>query len=579
MNMTRPRAAVRGDFVADARHAPIRPWQLLLPLLAAAAITLGAMPALAQAPSPPPQARGQFPSLALPDRSQGDEAIARLGNRLPDVAAFYGMSVTQFVAMLRYDRSVWLDRRGRVYFEEEVRLPAEGSSAPEATDPLSPLLEPLDQTFRLHSRPGAKRTIYLNFAGATLTGTAWNQSTGQSTITALPFDLDGSPYAFGTSELQRIQYIWKRVAEDFSAFDVDVTTEPPPADRLTRSSSSDDVFGTTVLITKRTFYSCSCGGVAYLTAFDDTSDYYKPALVFYDALGSGSEKYVADAITHEAGHNVGLAHDGTSSTGYYQGHGSGATGWAPIMGVGYYQQLVQWSKGEYAGANNTQDDYVVMQATGLPLRADDHGNGVATATALASSTSNGVTTVAGSGVIERAADRRRRVCIQRRRRQRNDQRQSWPAGSETRHPGHAARQRRNRAGDVQSDRQPAGDAGSDAAVRRHLLRDHRRHRQGRSARYRLQRLRQRRSVRDQRHRAGGNGNGGPGAHRGAGGDADLGNRAARREFRRRGVVRSRRQHRLLLLELRRRQQPDRRRHGRAHLRHAGHVHGNADGDR
>ncbi len=397
MNSTRPRTTKRSDPVA----LPFRPWRRLLPLLAAAIVLFGAAPAPAQVLPPPAQARPQFPNLTLPDRSQADEAIARLGSRLPEVAAFYGMSVPQFVAMLRFDRSAWLDRRGRVYFEEEIRLPPQGASAPEATDPLSPLLEPLDQTFRLHSRPGAKRTIYLNFAGATLTGTAWNQSAGQATISALPFDLDGVPYSFSTTELQRVQYIWKRVAEDFAAFDVDVTTEPPPADRLTRSSSGDDTFGTTVLITKRTFYNCSCGGVAYLTAFDDTTDYYKPALVFYDALGSGNEKYVADAITHEAGHNVGLSHDGTSSSGYYQGHGSGATGWAPIMGVGYYQQLVQWSKGEYFGANNKQDDYVVMQNTGLPLRADDHGNGVATATALASSTSNGVTTVAGSGVIER----------------------------------------------------------------------------------------------------------------------------------------------------------------------------------
>ncbi|MBK9246382.1 MAG: hypothetical protein IPM30_16375 [Burkholderiales bacterium] len=98
---------------------------------------------------------------------------------------------------------------------------------------------------------------------------------------------------------------------------MNVTTEPPPADRLTRSSSSDDIFGTTVLITKRTFYSCSCGGVAYLSVFDDVGDFYKPALVFYDALGGGNEKYVADAISHEAGHNMSLSHDGTSGRGYY----------------------------------------------------------------------------------------------------------------------------------------------------------------------------------------------------------------------------------------------------------------------
>ena len=63
------------------------------------------------------------------------------------------------------------------------------------------------------------------------------------------------------------------------------------------------------------------------------------ALVFCDHPGAGNEKYVAEAISHEAGHNMGLHHDGTSTTGHYQGHGSGVTGWAPIMGVGGYQYL------------------------------------------------------------------------------------------------------------------------------------------------------------------------------------------------------------------------------------------------
>ena len=372
-------------------------------LLAMLVIVLAPLAALAQPTSTPAGQKPPFPSISFPDRAQGQQALSQLGSRLPEVAAWYGMSVPQFSNMIRFDRTAWLDQRGRVFFEEEVELPIGTTEAPAEANPLSPDLEPLDQTFRLHSRPGAKRTIYLNFVGATLTGTAWNSSS-QPTITAEPFDLDGVPYSFSSAELQRIQYIWKRVAEDYSAFDVNVTTEPPPADRLTRSSSSDDVYGTTVLITRRTFYDCSCGGVAYLTAFNDVGDYYKPALVFYNALGSGNEKYVADAISHEAGHNVGLGHDGTSSSGYYTGHGSGATGWAPIMGVGYYKQLVQWSKGEYAGANNTQDDYVVMQNTGLPIRADDHGNGIASATPLAGSTTNGVTTFGGSGVVERPSD-------------------------------------------------------------------------------------------------------------------------------------------------------------------------------
>jgi hypothetical protein len=260
----------------------------------------------------------------------------------------------------------------------------------------------LDQTFKLHSKPGSKRTIYLNFVGATLTNTVWNGS--KSSIAALPFDLDGVPYSFSSTELQRIQMIWQRVAEDYAAFDVNVTTEPPPADALTRSGSTDTTFGTTVLITKRTFYSCSCGGVAYIGVFDDTSNYYKPALVFYDRLGAGSEKYVAEAISHEAGHNMGLHHDGSSTTSYYQGHGDGATGWAPIMGVGYYKSLVQWSRGEYPYASNKEDDFAVMAANGLPLRADDHGNTTGSARRLGGTTANGVTTLAGAGILERSTD-------------------------------------------------------------------------------------------------------------------------------------------------------------------------------
>jgi PKD repeat protein len=392
------------DSVQETAASTRRKWRSLLSaVLAAVGIALALPAGLAQTGAEAPRAKPPFPSFDLPDRSQGERAISRLANRLPEVAAWYGMTVPEFTRLLREDRTAWLDRKGRVFFQEDIQFALQTITSPLTTNPLSPSLEPPDQTFKLHSRVGAKRTIYLNFVGATLTGTAWNSS--GNTITALPFDFDGLPYSFSSAELDRIQYIWKRVAEDYSPFDVDVTTEPPPADRLTRSSSSDDTFGTTVLITSRSgVYSCSCGGVAYLTVFDDVGDFYKPALVFYDALGGGNEKYVADAISHEAGHNMGLGHDGTSSSGYYSGHGSGETGWAPIMGVGYYQPLVQWSKGEYAGANNTQDDYAVMQNTGLPPRTDDHGNSTATATAMPSTTANGVTTFTASGVIERPTD-------------------------------------------------------------------------------------------------------------------------------------------------------------------------------
>jgi PKD repeat protein len=379
-------------------------WKFLCPLM----LALG-MGSLAAAPDSghrvPHIKKRPFPQLSLPDRhAAGQRAIDNLGQRLPEIAEWYGKSPDEFKAQFLKDRRMRLDRRGRVFVVEEIDQPIQAPAAAAAsTGMLDGTLAPLDQTFLLHSRPGAKRTIYLNFKGATLTGTVWNDGSGN--ITALPYDLDGLPYSFNTTELQRIQYIWQRVAEDYAVFDVDVTTEAVAPELLARGGTSDDIFGTTVLITKKSgVYSCSCGGVAYLGVFDETSNFYKPALVFYDALGGGSEKHVAEAISHEAGHNMGLAHDGTATLGYYTGHGTGATGWAPIMGVGYSKSLVQWSKGEYNGANNLKDDYAVMQSNGLPLRADDHGNMIATATVLAGVSSGGVSSATVQGVIGRPDD-------------------------------------------------------------------------------------------------------------------------------------------------------------------------------
>jgi PKD repeat protein len=347
-----------------------------------------------------PERRPAFPQIALPEaKVSGQRAVDLLGDRLPEVAAWYRKSPDEFRALLLNDRMLKLDRQGRLFVEDEFVAPQPSTPAQSESSLLDGSLVPIDQTFLLHSKPGSKRTIYLNFQGTTINNSAWG-----SGLTALPFDMDGIPYSFSTAELQRIQYIWQRVAEDFAPFDVDVTTQAPSSTLITRSGSTDDVFGTTVVITNRSgVYNCSCGGVAYIGIFDDTSDFYKPALVFWDALGSG-EKNVAEAISHEAGHNMGLNHDGAQGTGYYQGHGSGATGWAPIMGVGYYQSLVQWSKGQYATANNVQDDYVVMGSNGLPLRADDHGDTTGTATPMGGTSSGGTSSLSGSGVIERPAD-------------------------------------------------------------------------------------------------------------------------------------------------------------------------------
>jgi len=385
-------------------------------LLAAGAFHAGAEN-MQPLPKLPIQDRLQpFPGIDIGvKQAKGQDAVDRLGIHLPDVAAWYGKTPDEFRKELLTDKHMRLDQNGRLYavWEMNAPLPAEQqSSAQQPSSIQDGGLVSLDQTFYLHSHPGANRTIYLNFTGDTITGTAWNASQGKSTIVATPFDLDGNPGSLSTEELQRIQYIWQRVAEDYAPFDVDVTTQRPSDDVLTRSDVNDKVFGTTVVITKKDgVYNCTCGGIAYIGVFDAFAgskppNYYKPAFVFYDMLGSGNEKAVAEAISHEAGHNMGLHHDGQGSNAYYAGQGNDATtGWAPIMGVGYYRPLVQFSKGEYSGASNKEDDFVIAQNFGLPLRLDDYGSNTGTATPFVQRLSG--STVSGSmdGVIETTSDR------------------------------------------------------------------------------------------------------------------------------------------------------------------------------
>ncbi|QGQ28433.1 hypothetical protein F1729_07100 [Gimesia maris] len=246
---------------------------------------------------------------------------------------------------------------------------------------------PVSDTFNLSSLPGSNFTIYLDFNGHTTTGTQWNNAFG--TIVTPAYDTDGNVGSFSLAEIEVIQRTWLRVAEDFAPFNVNVTTAEPPVSDLIRSDASDTRWGVRVVIGENTWYS-PAGGVAYVGSFNDNVD--TPTYVFNTSLIG-----VSEAVSHEVGHTMGLVHDGTSLLEYYDGHGSGSTGWAPIMGVGYYQNLVQWSQGEYTDANNQEDDLsIITTQNGFSYRPDDYGSTISTA--------SNITTGMASGIIERNTD-------------------------------------------------------------------------------------------------------------------------------------------------------------------------------
>ncbi|MDQ4140357.1 MAG: hypothetical protein M3142_07505 [Bacteroidota bacterium] len=172
----------------------------------------------------------------------------------------------------------------------------------------------------LQSLPGAKAVIYLDFDGEKVNSIYWNAG---NEIDAKPADLSES----------EIVEVWKLISEDFRPFAVNITTsltvyKNAPANRRMR-----------VIFTPTDDAGPGYGGVAYVGSYtwgDDT-----PCWVFNSGV-----KGAGEAGSHEAGHTLGLSHDGRTSPveEYYAGRDS----WAPIMGVVYFLVLVQCCKGEYS---------------------------------------------------------------------------------------------------------------------------------------------------------------------------------------------------------------------------------------
>jgi hypothetical protein len=314
-----------------------------------------------------------------------------------------------------------VNSQGRIYYEDPALTPQQLNRIETEKSRLRQVRQRIakraiadidpSQVFMLHSRPAASRKVWVNFKGWTVTGKAWNAASGYSTHEMAAWSLDADRSTFNQEEMNVIAEVWKAISEDYAPFNIDVTTEQP--------SSFDDQVGH-ILISPRidlaghAIYPPGAGGVAYLDVWGTPDfSYYRPALVFPENLGNDA-KNISEAASHELGHNLSLNHDGTSSLGYYAGHGSGNTSWAPIMGVGYYTNVTQWSSGEYFDANNSSQNDVVAIGNRLGFRPDDHSNGIAGATGII--VTNGTITsttpvsdpgdqnTANKGIINSAAD-------------------------------------------------------------------------------------------------------------------------------------------------------------------------------
>jgi len=239
----------------------------------------------------------------------------------------------------------------------------------------------------LNSYPSARATLYLDFDGQYVTGTSWN----------FDGDINAQPAGFTSAQITEV---FNRVAEDYRVFNINITTDSTVyfAAPITQRQR--------IIITPTYQWYGKVGGISFVGSFtwgDDT-----PSWVFSNLL-SNSPKNVAEAVSHEGGHTLGLQHQSSytttcSKTEYNGGAGSGEIGWAPIMGVGYYKNLTTWHFGtSTVGCSTYQDDAGILAGSpnNFGYRPDDIGNTHTAATTVPFSATGFTTT----GLINNGTDK------------------------------------------------------------------------------------------------------------------------------------------------------------------------------
>lgn len=196
----------------------------------------------------------------------------------------------------------------------------------------------------LNSYSPAAATVYLDFDGAEVNGTIWNE---QGRILAAPSGLSTAS----------ITWIHQLISEHFKLFNLNITTDPAVYERAPVRQR------TRIIITPDGSWYGQAPGVSAIGSFvwgDDT-----PAWVFMNALGNNPE-FIAASATHQIGHTLGLQHQslydayGVMITELSGGENNILSSEAPLMGIPFYKQA-DWKNGHPStGPQNIQSDTAMI---------------------------------------------------------------------------------------------------------------------------------------------------------------------------------------------------------------------------
>lgn len=342
------------------------------------------------------------------DLRTGDDAITALRGRTGERLRTRGGDPDGAASAVETDPSLAVGPEGHLVFldaaaPEEIATAAAATIDPAATTaPTETVPDPdalaVNGLPLHHSNPGAPWTVYVDVESRTVPvhpNMRLVLGLRQSFVVTSGLTLDADATTFNAEEQLLVSRIWARVAEDFAPFDVDVTTERP-ASFVTDSWGGGRVLWNLVTRSENIlgFPNGSLFGIAATAQLCGISTSFQgqPTFTFWQTTTPMNHDLIADTISHEAGHVLGLVHDGfmlgNTFMSYYGGHGTGPTSWGPIMGGPTARNVTQWSAGDYPNASNGnvcgpgfQDDIAnIGRAVGF--RVDDVGDTLATATPL-----------------------------------------------------------------------------------------------------------------------------------------------------------------------------------------------------
>ncbi|MDZ4794732.1 MAG: zinc-dependent metalloprotease family protein [Bacteroidota bacterium] len=203
----------------------------------------------------------------------------------------------------------------------------------------------------------ANSVILLDFDGHIVSNTSWNYNG----------DINCAPANLTRDEINEVI---DRVSNDYSPFNVTVTTSQSEYD------AANPYKRMRVIVTETYEWFGQSGGVSFIGSF--TWGNNTPCFVFSSLLNYNIKK-ITEAVSHEVGHTFGLYHQSTYDVSciniseYNYGQGTGETGWAPIMGLGYYRNVTLWYNGPNSyGCSNLQDEVPKIANAVGGMRNDDY---------------------------------------------------------------------------------------------------------------------------------------------------------------------------------------------------------------